>query len=106
MACSIEIGSGAALPTVYVSGDADLTAGAELERAIEALAAANDRLAVDLNQATLVDSKMMRILTLWAERLRARDGDLLVACENPRIKDLFKRMGLDRALTFLSEDQA
>jgi anti-sigma B factor antagonist len=86
-------------PLIAVTGDADVRAAEELQ---EALGAAPDTtFTIDLSGAALIDSRTIAVLVDATERLRAAGGDLLVVCQDPNILRLFRRIGLESALTIV-----
>jgi stage II sporulation protein AA (anti-sigma F factor antagonist) len=87
--------------TVEVSGCADLNSADDLDAAIDSLASSHQRVLVDLDQVTLLDSRIIAVLMSWMSRLRARGGDLPIVCSNPNVHRIFKLMGLDREFEFL-----
>ncbi len=59
------------------------------------------RVLVDLDRATLVDSRIIAVLAAWTGRLRAQGGSLPIICSNPNIHRIFELMGLDREFEFV-----
>jgi anti-anti-sigma factor len=90
---------------IVVSGDADVRAADELHTALET--PADPAVTLDLEEATLVDSRTIAVMVDATERLRAGGGDLLVVCRDPNILGLFRRIGLESELTLVeSREQA
>lgn len=87
--------------TVEVSGCADLNSADDLDAAIGTLSRLHERVLIDLNQVTLVDSRVIAVLASWTNRLRARGGSMPIVCSNPNVHRLFQLMGLDQEFEFL-----
>jgi anti-sigma B factor antagonist len=51
---------------------------------------------VDLTETTFIDSTALGVLIRGFERLKIRDGRLVVACSDPNIVKIFEVTGLDR----------
>lgn len=90
--------------TVEVSGCADLNSADDLDAAIDSLSHVHERVKVDLDRVTLLDSRMIAVLASWATRLTARGGSMPIVCSNPNVHRLFELMGLDREFEFLSSE--
>ena len=93
---------------IVLSGDADLTAAAELQEMVTAAASEGDKtVTIDLSDATLIDSRTISVLVEWTESLSSAGGRLQVICSNPNILRLLARIGLDRTLrVFATRDEA
>lgn len=94
------------MPIVVVAGDADVNAAPAVEAAIAGAAETHDRVIVDLNGATLIDSRTIGVLAGWASKLRSRGGDLPIVCETPDIVRLFRTIGLEHSFEFHATRQA
>ncbi len=97
---SVELQRSPGGPTIIVSGDADLTSAPDLDRALTEVAADHDLAIVDLNGATLIDSRTIGVLADWAQTLRARGGDLAIVCSVPDVLRLFRTIGLEGSFSF------
>jgi anti-sigma B factor antagonist len=84
---------------IGVAGDADVRAAEELQARLDA--EPDPTVTVDLSQAALIDSRTIAVLVDATERLRGGGGDLLVVCRDPNILRLFRRIGLESALTIV-----
>lgn len=87
-------------PVIVISGDADANAAAALDAAIETAAASHDLVIVDLNSATMVDSRTIGVLAGWVTKLRARGGNLPIVCADTNILRLFRTIGLTQWFDF------
>jgi anti-sigma B factor antagonist len=82
-----------------VSGQADLHTAPELREAIgTAIDEGNHRLAIDLTEATFVDSMTLGVLLGALRRLSAVDGRLVIICPDPHLRRVFEITSLDRVL--------
>ena len=88
---------------VVVVGCADLNLADDLDAAIYTVSRTHASVLVDLERATLLDSRVIAVLAAWNRRLRARSGGLPLACENPNIRRLFQMMGLDGEFDFVQQ---
>ena len=103
---SVELQQSPGEPTIVVSGDADLMFAPELDRCLGVVAEDHDVAIVDLDGATLVDSRTIGVLADWAHTLRARGGDLAIVCNAPDVLRLFRTIGLEGSFTFYSTRDA
>jgi anti-anti-sigma factor len=103
MAHSLSLEEGARGPVVRISGDADVSAADAIDATIAKAAATGAGLiTVDLEQATMLDSRTIGILVDWSARLREAGGSLPILCPDSRIRGLFSALGLDRSLEFVT----
>jgi anti-anti-sigma factor len=93
---------------VAISGDADVTAAADLEGCmVEAVTAGARRVTIDLSEATLIDSRTIAALVRWDGKLSSVGGALPIACPNPNILRMLATIGLDQSLSiFASRGEA
>jgi anti-anti-sigma factor len=91
---------------IIVSGDADLMVAPELDRALGKVAEDRDLAIVDLDGATLIDSRTIGVLADWAQTLRARGGDLAIVCSVPDVLRLFRTIGLEGSFSFYPTREA
>jgi anti-anti-sigma factor len=103
---SVELKRGPGEPTIIVSGDADLTSAPELHDALEEVATEYDRAIVDLNGATLIDSRTIGVLADCSQTLRQRGGDVIIVCNVPDILRLFRTIGLEGSFSFYPDRTA
>jgi anti-sigma B factor antagonist len=91
-----------------VTGQADLHTAPELREAISA--AIDDgqrRVAIDLTEATFVDSMTLGVLLGALRRLTAVDGRLAIICPDPHLRRVFEITSLDRVLDLVdTRDEA
>ncbi len=86
---------------ISLYGEIDLWRLPELQEALEAaVAEPGKKVIVDLKAATFVDSSVLGALSLAWKRLHARDGELVVVCDHPRVVRVFKITGLDGMFRF------
>ena len=85
---------------IVVSGDADLMVAPELDRCLGVIADDRDVAIVNLDGATLIDSRTIGVLADWAQTLRARGGDLAIVCSAPDVLRLFRTIGLEGSFSF------
>jgi len=89
---------------VEVRGDVDLYSAPELRRRIAELIDAGKTLyAIDLTEASFVDSTTLRVLVGAIMRLRLRDGRLVLACAEPEILRVLEITGLDQVVAALRD---
>ena len=55
-------------------------------------------IAIDLDGVTVLDDAGLGILLGAAARARELDGDVVLVCTTPRLRDRFHRSGLARAI--------
>ena len=65
MLSSVELQEGGGAPIVVIAGDADVNAAPAVDAAIAGAAETHDRVIVDLNEATLIDSRTIGVLAGW-----------------------------------------
>jgi anti-sigma B factor antagonist len=82
---------------VAVRGELDLHTVPELKRALAELAALDSPyVIVDLTHAALVDSTSLSALLETTRGLRAKGGELVVACRDRSIRKVFAITGVDQ----------
>jgi anti-sigma B factor antagonist len=105
MAHSLSLEDGARGPVVRIIGDADVNAAAAIDATIaKAATTSAEVVTVDLEQATMLDSRTIGVLVDWSARLRDAGGSLPIVCADPRIRRLFSALGLDRSLELIAPD--
>jgi len=83
-----------------VSGELDMaTAPSVRERLHALLAAGDDRLIIDLDEVSFLDSTALGVLVGILKRVRTQDGDLRLVCAQPRVLKVFEITRLDQAFT-------
>lgn len=63
--------------------------------------AGSSRVVVDLTATTFIDSSSLGVLIGAHRRLQARDGSLVVVCDNDAIVKTFRITGLDGVFTLV-----
>jgi anti-sigma B factor antagonist len=88
------------LPTLIVSGEIDLGSLPLLSDAAARLVSEHPgaTIAIDLDGVTVLDDAGLGILLGAAARARDLDGDVVLVCTTPRLRDRFNRSGLARAI--------
>ena len=82
---------------IRVEGDVDLSSIAGVQAHIDgAFAAGEDRLVIDLEHVTFLDSKVLHVLFRALERARRQGGDIAVVCVDPTICRVLNVFGLAR----------
>lgn len=107
MAYSVLVEERGDAPVVVVAGDADLMAADDLDSAIDGARVGHDRLVIDLDGVTLMDSRTIGVLVTWAQRLSAEGASMPIVCSEENVLRLFRTMGLDREFEFFpTRDEA
>lgn len=97
LAYSIDRISGEDGPLIALSGEIDASAAATLEAALREAAGDSESVVVDLDDASLIDSRTIGVLSKWTTLLRARGGALPIVCGNPKVRRLIQRIGMEQA---------
>ena len=84
---------------VAVTGEIDIATVTRLRERLFELAASGRTLVVDLDQVSFIDSAGLAALVGAARRAAAHGASLQVVCARPRIRQLFRLMGLDSQVT-------
>src|SRR5215217_4517461 len=93
---------------ISLSGELDLYTCPEFKEELLRVIGDGIRLVVvDLTETTFIDSTALGVLIRGVERLKTRDGRLVVACSDPNIVKIFEVTGLDRVFSVhRSRDEA
>ncbi len=84
---------------LVVSGELDVATAPRLRQRLVALVEEGARhVAVDLSAVGLLDSTGLGVLIGAVKRLRGHGGDLVVVCDDDRIRRVFELTRLDRAI--------
>ncbi len=83
---------------VTVVGEVDIATVARLRERLSALTAGGVPLVADLDQVSFIDSAGLGALVGTATRAAAYGGSLSVVCAQPKIRQLFRLVGLDRQI--------
>lgn len=82
---------------ITVSGEVDLYAGPEFRERVRAVIdSGKRRLVIDLLGVRFMDSTGLGVLFNALKRLRSRDGELAIVCNDAEIQALFEMVGLER----------
>ena len=86
---------------LVVSGDLDIVSIPRFNDALTRLVTENrsTTVVVDLDGAGLIDDAGFGLLLGAAGRARNSDGDLVVVCTEPRLRQRLSDTGFDRAIT-------
>ena len=80
---------------VAVAGEVDIATVTQLRERLFELAASGRPLVVDLDQVRFIDSAGLAALASAARRAAAHGTGLQAVCARPRIRQLFRLIGLD-----------
>ena len=85
-------------PVVSVAGEVDLATVPRLRDALvlAAIDHPGERVAMDLDGVTMLDSTGLGVLVGALRRITAAGGDLVIVCSAPRLLDLLAQCRLDR----------
>jgi anti-sigma B factor antagonist len=83
---------------VTAVGEIDMATVARLRQRLFDLAASGRPLVADLDQVSFIDSAGLGALVGTATRAAAYGGSLSVVCARPKIRQLFRLVGLDRQI--------
>jgi anti-sigma B factor antagonist len=85
------------IPVLLVSGKIDAVTSKDLEIALAGLIDKNKKfLVIDMEKVEFLSSSGLRVLMASLNRLKHRDGDLLLAALQPFVKDVFFLTGANR----------
>jgi anti-sigma B factor antagonist len=101
-----EAGTGVAVVTL--AGEIDLYTCPEFKQELlRVIADGANLVVVDLTGTTFIDSTALGVIIRGVERLKHRDGRLVVVCADPNIVKIFEVTGLHRIFSvFGSRDEA
>jgi anti-sigma B factor antagonist len=91
--------------TVTAAGEIDIATVTDLNRAVvDCVQSGAQRLIVDLDRVTYMDSAGLGAVVSAFKRLAAVGGSMTVRCTQPRILQLFEITGLHHFLTIVGTD--
>jgi anti-sigma B factor antagonist len=101
-----EAGTGVAV--VALAGEIDLYTCPEFKQELlRVIADGATLIVVDLTKTTFIDSTALGVIIRGVERLKQRDGRLVVVCADPNIVKIFEVTGLNRIFSvYGSRDEA
>jgi anti-sigma B factor antagonist len=101
-----EAGDGVAV--VALAGEIDLYTCPEFKQELlRVIADGATLVVVDLTKTTFIDSTALGVIIGGVERLKQRDGRLVVVCADPNIVKIFEVTGLNRIFSvYGSRDEA
>ena len=92
---------------VSVTGEIDLFTAPEFKQRVTApIASGVDHVIVDLMETTFIDSSSLGVLIGAHRRLKARGGQLIVACDGDAIVRTFRITGLDGVFKLVDSIEA
>jgi anti-sigma B factor antagonist len=91
---------------VEVGGELDLATSSTLrDRLLEMIAEGADRVAVDLDRVTFMDSSSLGVLVTSLKRVRERQGDLVLLRANGSPAKVLALTGLDRVFEMYDSER-
>jgi anti-sigma B factor antagonist len=100
--------AGAGVVVVALAGEIDLYTCPEFKQELlRVIADGATLVVVDLAKTTFIDSTALGVIIRGVERLKHRDGRLVVVCADPSIVKIFEVTGLNRIFSvYGSRDEA
>ena len=100
--------AGASVAVVALAGEIDLYTCPEFKQELlRVIADGATLVVVDLTKTTFIDSTALGVIIRGVERLKQRDGRLVVVCADPNIVKIFEVTGLNRIFSvYDSRDEA
>ena len=99
---------GPGVAVVALTGEIDLYTCPEFKQELlRVIADGATLVVVDLTKTTFIDSTALGVIIRGVERLKQRDGRLVVVCADPNIVKIFEVTGLNRIFSvYDSRDEA
>jgi anti-sigma B factor antagonist len=100
--------AGPGIAVVALTGEIDLYTCPEFKQELlRVIADGATLVVVDLTKTTFIDSTALGVIIGGVERLKQRDGRLVVVCADPNIVKIFEVTGLNRLFSvYDSRDEA
>lgn len=100
--------AGAGVAVVALAGEIDLYTCPEFKQELlRVIADGANLIVVDLTKTTFIDSTALGVIIRGVDRLKQRDGRLVVVCADPNIVKIFEVTGLNRVFSvYCSRDEA
>jgi anti-sigma B factor antagonist len=100
--------AGAGVAVVALAGEIDHYTCPEFKQELlRVIADGATLIVVDLTKTTFIDSTALGVIIRGVERLKQRDGRLVVVCADPNIVKIFEVTGLNRIFSvYGSRDEA
>lgn len=94
-----------AATTARLAGDVDIAATPQLEAALlETIVSGCRHLAIDVSEASILDSTALTSLLVIQGEMAAAAGTLEIVCANERIARVFSITGLNRVFTIVTQN--
>ena len=93
---------------ISLAGEVDLYTAPEFkQQLLEVIASGAQTVVVDLSNTTFIDSTTLGVLVGGVKRLREKDGQLALVCDDRNITKIFEITGLDRVFSiYPTRDEA
>jgi anti-sigma B factor antagonist len=88
------------LVLVVLAGELDIYTVAGFRQEIETIDLSGNRMVIDLNDVTLIDSSGLGALVSLLNQTRSGSGQLGLVCPHRRLRRVFEITGLRRAFVF------
>lgn len=88
---------------VTLAGRLDIDGAAAVERELNATAARNDRVVVDLSQVTFLASLGIRALVTGAKATAANGGKLLLLNPQPNVEKVLRTTNVDKVMPIVRD---
>ena len=90
---------------IQLSGRLDASSSADVELQLNALIdAARVRLVINLEQLDYISSSGLRVLLATLKKVRKQEGDLMLACLKPYVKEVFDIAGFTQLFKIFDQE--
>ncbi|MFA4876633.1 MAG: anti-sigma factor antagonist [Methanoregula sp.] len=92
---------------LYLSGRLDSATSPELDAVLKKFALSGTiRVILDFSGIEYISSSALRVMLIWLRRMKKKQGELKIACIQPRVREILFLAGFNRIFNLYETDEA